>query len=294
MGIRSILALTDFSSKRHDWVLERAACLAAGHRANLELVNFPVARSRHRAPAAAALEQAARSLAQRHRLPAVPLTRVADGFAQIARKAAAADLVVLADWRECTLAALWFGQPIERLLRLCRSPVLVVGAMPRGRYARILTAVDFTAQSHALARAAAQIEPSAALELFHAVSLLPETKFRSAGVSAEAVESHRQDCARYARGRLFRLAASPEVSRRHFHAVVGRGEPGRQAVLRQQQIDADLLVVGRRRSSRLVDFMLGSTARQVLRRATSDVLIVPPGSAPLARGAAVPRPELAT
>ena len=51
-------------------------------------------------------------------------------------------------------------------------------------------------------------------------------------------------------------------------------------------VGADLLVVGKRRSTAFEDFFFGCTARRVLGHAKCDVLIVPHGFQPSTRGTA--------
>jgi hypothetical protein len=57
--------------------------------------------------------------------------------------------------------------------------------------------------------------------------------------------------------------------------AIGRGDPGRQTVIQQEYSGADLVVLGKSRSSAWEDFFLGSVAHRVLSWGSSDVLVVP-------------------
>ena len=81
------------------------------------------------------------------------------------------------------------------------------------------------------------------------------------------------------------------VLRNRVMSAIGHGDPARQAVVQQDHVGADLLVVGKRRSSPVADFVFGSVAQRVLCRATRDVLVVPDDFRASTRAAARQRIE---
>jgi nucleotide-binding universal stress UspA family protein len=72
---------------------------------------------------------------------------------------------------------------------------------------------------------------------------------------------------RDARERLLRR----HVTARYIEPV---GEPAEMLVETARELDADLIVVGRRRQSALKRLVLGSVSAKVVRRAPCDVLVV--------------------
>lgn len=274
-SFQSILAVTDLSA-RGNRAIERAALLAAEHGALLKLVYAPADLSPlAHAEAATALAGLARTMASRFDVLVKQVTGPGGGLAQIVDEARHVDLVVLSHERDRSLGAFFTGQPVERLLRQVRCPVLVTRLDTRLRYSRILVAVDFTPASRELVSLAHGLDPEAALELFHALNTMHESKLRYAEVSDHAIKTYRHDSMRQARERLFSLTDSSSARRNRVLSAIGRGDPARQATVQQQHARAELLVVGKRRANPLADFLFGSVAQRVLCWATGDVLVVP-------------------
>ncbi len=274
-SFQSFLAVTDLSA-RGNRAIERAALLAAEHGALLKLVYAPADLSPlAHAEAATALAGLARTMASRFDVLVKQVAGPGGGLAQIVDEARHVDLVVLSHERDRSLGAFFTGQPVERLLRQVRCPVLVTRLDTRLRYSRILVAVDFTPASRELVSLAHGLDPEAALELFHALNTMHESKLRYAEVSDHAIKTYRHDSMRQARERLFSLTDSSSARRNRVLSAIGRGDPARQATVQQQHARAELLVVGKRRANPLADFLFGSVAQRVLCWATGDVLVVP-------------------
>lgn len=102
-----------------------------------------------------------------------------------------------------------------------------------------------------------------------------EGKLRYADVSEQAIRAYRHESMLEARERLFWLSDSSTARRNRVVAAIGKGDAARQAVIQQQHANAELLVVGKRRSSGIGDFLLGSVAQRVLWWSSGDVLLVP-------------------
>ncbi|MGV3570829.1 MAG: universal stress protein [Ramlibacter sp.] len=283
--IRSILVVTDLSA-RENIAVQRASRLAATHGASLRLLAMP-ARPQDPPPAPAALASAALQLELALELPVTAASVAANAFEQLVAHASGADLVVVPHRRQRSTAAFFRGQPVARLLRLCRCPVLVARSSRSPHYARILVGVDFSPASAALVEIAAQLDPRSELEIFHAVSTLHEARLRSAEATEAAVRRYREQCVQDARQRMIALTDSFVARRNRYLATIGRGDPGMQAIVQQQHSGADLVVVGKRSATAWEDFLCGSVAHRILSWGSSDVLVVPRGDAP----AAAPRPR---
>ena len=142
-------------------------------------------------------------------------------------------------------------------------------------YRRILVSIDFSAESEALVKLASELDSRATLEIFHAISPLGEARLRSAEATEQAVRAYRGRCLRQAQERMGALMNSLDAGTGRLLTVIGRGDPGRQTVVQQQASGADLVVLGKRRTSAWEDFFCGSVAHQVLGWGSSDVLVVP-------------------
>lgn len=274
INIRTILALTDFSVHGNH-ALERAARLAAAHTAKLEILYADLGGRPDCQDAATRLGQHARQLARQFGVSVKAASLEAHSAEAVAEKAAAADLLVLSHQAQRSLLSLVRGQPALQLMRLCPCPVLVTRLASDKPYERMLVAVNFGPESAPLVQLACALEGQAQVELFHAVSTRNEAKLRSAEMSESAVRNYREACLRYAQGRLLLLTDSFDSRRNRVLSAIGHGDPARQALVQQQNAGADLLVVGKRRSSSLRDFFCGSVAQRLLSQASTDLLVVP-------------------
>ena len=289
MSIKSILVVTDLSAQEN-MAVQRAWHLADTHRATVTLMYMPARGQQVPGNAGARLANAARqieeSLEVRVRTAPVKAQELEDLVAQ----ARGMDLVVLPHRHERSTAAFFRGQPVLRLLRGCSGPVLVARRTGGGPYQRILVSVDFSAESQAVVQLAATLDPQAQLEIFHAISTLNEAKLRSAEATEQAVRAYRQRCLQHARQQMLTLTDSFDARRNRVSTVIGRGDPGRETVVQQERCGADLVVVGKKRSSAWEDFLCGSVAHRVLSWGRSDVLVVP--HAPVQAAAPIAGPRL--
>jgi len=274
MSPRSILVVTDFSASE-GIALQRAWQLADAHRAAIKLMYLPARGQPVARAAASRLANTARQLEESLELRVKTVPVKAHRLQDIAAEARGMDLVVLPHRHERTTAAFFRGQPVLRLLRSANCPVLVARAARGAHYRRILVTVDFTPLSQSLVKLATSLDAHAEVEIFHAIGTLDESKLRSADATEHAVRSWREESLRHARERIVALSDSFDVRRNRVATVIGRGDPGRQAVIQQEHSEADLVVVGKQTGSAWEDFLCGSVAHRILSWGTSDVLVVP-------------------
>ena len=162
-------------------------------------------------------------------------------------------------------------------------PVLVVpGLAPqRNRIAspffrRVLCAVDFTKATLPALEAAAALSPRSggSMTLVHAVTdISAEMPFsgQAATPLARMHAPHVED----AWDRLHELVPAAVLKRYQVRVIVGSGPPDRRITRVASDIEADLIVMGLPRRSRVDEWLGGSTSRAVLSRAKSPVLLVP-------------------
>jgi nucleotide-binding universal stress UspA family protein len=284
----SIMAVTDLSNDG-DYAVERAAQVALSHGATLKLMYASMSSESVCADPAARMAQNATAMSSRLGLTVHAVDASAATPEQVARHAEGADLLVIPYRREWTLKALLCGQPAIRLARMLHCPILVTRRASWKRFQRILVALDFEPPSRNLAMLARALEKDAQVELFHAVNTVGESRLRQFDVPAHVVKSYRQRCLQYAQQRMSALTESLGAKADGMRSTIGRGDPARQALNRQAYVGAELLVVGKRHSTALADFFIGSSARRVLGLAKCDVLVVPHGFRPSTHPAASPR-----
>lgn len=287
MPIHSILALTDFSAPA-EHALDRAALLAVRHRAKLRILYAEEVPNFRFSDPFARLQQRARQLARRHGIAAEALAHSGGMVDAIVQHAARADLLVLDRRQHRAKPTFWCGTTLDQLMRRCPCPVLVIKQAPSRPYGNLLVAVDLTPESSKLVRYASDFEGESALELFHAFNSFNEPGVRSDAGSTATMKAYWLAVLQDAKDRLILFSDALDARRNRASLAAGRTEPARQIAVHQEFIRSDLVIVGKRRASTLVDFVFGSVARRVVSLAGCDVLVVPHDyqapSSPAAKG----------
>lgn len=287
--IRSILAATDFSVDGTNAVC-RAALLAQRHGARLSLLHVvdPAGFGPLRgwfsrstdidlktSQARSTLRQFAAEVIGRYDVMATFEVRVGDALEELLRASERADLVVLGQRGKNPLKDLVIGKTADRLLRTCRTPVLVVKQSVEGPYRRVLVPVDLTPCSDAAVRVAATLAPELGIRVFHAVDSTPDAMLRRADVPEAVIRrsKERQDAGISARIR--RGVAKLGLDSRRMSFVLARGPAVRLTLLQAQELRADLIVAGRQGHSTMARFLLGSVSSRLLAESSCDMLVVP-------------------
>lgn len=222
------------------------------------------------------LARHAREFAEQHRIPVTPVIEIGSAHAEIVAHADAlnAGLVVLGAHGGSFVRELFLGSTAEKALRKLSRPVLIVQQEPRGPYEKVLVPVDFSESSRRAAEIALHIAPQADITLLHAFEVPFEGKLRFAGVSDETIHAYRIE-AREQANRAMRLFVSAlGADGRVSHRVEFGYAP---SVIREQaeEIEPDLIVMGKHGQSEREDMLLGSVTKHVLREAGCDVLVSP-------------------
>lgn len=286
-SLNSIVATTDFSDITHQAV-RRAALIAARHNARMTLLHVvnPSLLTRSRAwfsfqsgidhkvaVAQTALGRLAAAIEGQHDLRVTLAVQVGHPFEEICRMTEEADLLVLGSTRVNPLQSLIFGTPTEQLLRLVRRPVLVAKQAAEEQYRRILVAVDLDRSAESILRSASSLAPAASLHVFHALSTRRMDKMRASGVPEAVIREVRDGEQQQTVVQLRSLLAS--IGLAGALASVDYGDPPWLTLQRQQEIGADLIVLGKDKPLALCQFLLGSVPQRVLSSGTCDVLVMP-------------------
>lgn len=209
------------------------------------------------------------------RVPFDLRTEPGEALAAIVRAARDAALVVIGSGRRNALRELLLGTQAERLIRLCRVPVLVVKAPPGGSYRRVLAPVELGPAARPVIAAASRVARDSRFEVLHAVRLEDEVSMRAYDVPQWVIRRHRDRAAQRARLQLQELIVQSAARATAPQPVVGFGDAAALALTRERALCADLLVVGKRTRGLLADFFLGSVTQRLLAESRADVLVLP-------------------
>jgi nucleotide-binding universal stress UspA family protein len=206
-------------------------------------------------------------------------TRVVVGnpLSAIASEADALDasLVVLGARGKSSLRHALLGSTAARLLRKsAKRPVLVVKQAPHEAYRSVLVTVDFSPVSMGAVRLASQLAPEAQLTLLHAFELPYLGKLTFAGVDEQVVWKYVITGGESRRKRLHDLAAAAGLAPMAYSARVIHGDPAQQIIATEQEVHADLTVVGKHGTHVAEELLLGSVTKHVLTESQCDVLVI--------------------
>ncbi|NML46333.1 universal stress protein [Ramlibacter sp. G-1-2-2] len=273
-----VLALVDGSAPAANaaW---RAALVARDHRVPLRLLHSGAAGGEHDAPRLAA--------ALRERLVITVETPPCEGdpLTHAVRAAREASLLVIGSRRGNPLREFVLGTQAERLLRLCRGPVLVVKRPVTAGYRRVLVPVDLGAEASHVIATAGLFSRDPRMEVLHALRLDAEATLRLADASHEVLRRQRGTAEVRARLSLQELIADAGAGPNGARLAVTFGDAAASVLARERAMRADLVVLGKRQRGMLADFFLGGVTQRVLAAARADVLIVVTPAQAGARGA---------
>ncbi|WP_119287909.1 universal stress protein [Azohydromonas sediminis] len=288
--MKAILAATDFSAPaRH--AADRAARLAHETGAALTLMHTlpaqpleelrqwlgaqPQAPQQLLAQAREQLQRLADELGAARRVAVQVHLATGAVLDEIGRQADAldADLLVLGARGAGFLRRLVLGTTAERLLRRTTRPLLVVRHTPHEPYRRVLVALDFSPWSAGSLPLARRVAPHARLVLLTAFQVPFEEKLHFAGVDAATIERYRQQSRAAATQKLHAAAQSAGLKPGDYDAVVVEGDASQRIVEQEQELDADLVVLGKHGQSAAEDLLLGSVTKHVLAEGSADVLV---------------------
>ena len=289
--IEAILSATDFSATAGR-ACARAALLAEQHHARIILQHSLPGQAMKRlherllrgnAKTEAQLKdyfehklrQQAEELAARWKIDVTPMLTVGQPHREILRveRENRVDPVVLGAMGEHPAREFFLGSTAERVVREAAVPVLVVRNAAEGSYRHVLAALDMSMHGPSVAGLASRIAPAAHLTLAHAFEVPFEGKLHHAGVSEADIHRYRQEERDYA---LNVLQALAQEMKNHPDIHVEHGMPEAVIPTLLRDTAADLVVAGKHGSSEIVDLLLGSMSKHLLREAPCDVLVVPP------------------
>lgn len=289
-GLKNILAATDFSGPARQ-AAERAARLASAGGARLHLAHtlcgatltqlhawlgqHSAVEDNIIAHTQKALAVMAGELGDAHGLDVEPHLRHGAVLDQLTAQADEidADLVVLGARGADFMRRFVLGTTAERLLRKSRHPMLVVKQRAHEPYQRVLVAVDFSPWSAPLLALAQRVAPGAHLVLLNACEVPFEGKLRFASVPEDVIENYRLQAQRTALAQLHALAGQAGLKPADWSACTPHADASLAIVEQEQELDCDLIVMGKHGQGMAEELLLGSVTKHVLADAAGDVLI---------------------
>ncbi|MDP2132194.1 MAG: universal stress protein [Sulfuritalea sp.] len=186
-----------------------------------------------------------------------------------------ADLLMLGARGNNFLRHLLLGSTASRLLRkLVGRGVLVVKQAPHEAYRRLLIPVDFSPVSVRAIEFARRLAPGADLFLLHAYEAPFEGKLAFAGVEDNVMQRYRAAAREDALHRIRHLADMAGLSAKDYAPLVIHGGAAQQAIVQEQELDCDLVVMGKHGRHVTEELLLGSVTKHVLAESQCDVLVV--------------------
>lgn len=273
MSFNAILAVSDFTA-HSEHALERAALLAQQHRATLRLVFYAEERHPFLSDPIARLEQRARQLARRTHVT-VHAVQKPCSIDDVLTEARTADLLVMGPLTHRSWKKFHRGTTLDQAVHGSNCPLLVVKREPASVYERVLVAIDLSPLSTKLIDIGRRFCKTSELRLFHAIDTIEDSRLRMADASFESIQAHRIGSRLHARDRLSQLVGALDEQHPAFAYEIGNGDPAYAAALHQHATQAELVVVGRRKSSTLERLVTGSVAQRLAKWAQSDVLVAP-------------------
>ncbi len=187
--------------------------------------------------------------------------------------AMAAGLVVCGARGEGFMRHMLLGSTAERMLARTKCPMLVVKQAVRGPYRMLLVPVDFSASSLRAIEHARFIAPDAEIALLHAFDVPFEGHLRYAGIDGSTISHYRIAARQEAARKLHVLCEEAGLPPHATRCVVTHGDPAANIIEQEQELDCDLVVMGRRGEDTLESFVLGSVTKRVLAESQGDVFV---------------------
>ena len=168
---------------------------------------------------------------------------------------------------------LLLGSTVQKMLNRMPCPLLVVKPAPRDAYRTVLVPVDFSPVSLRAIELARRIAPQAEIILLHVYEAPFESSVRFAHIDHDTLTHYRNVIRKDAVTQL--AALSKAAGMPDARQIVVHGDPGWRIAEQEQELECDLIVVGKQGTSALEEVLVGSVTKHVLNESQCDVLVSP-------------------
>lgn len=280
-GLKNILVATDFSGRSRKAVA-RGISLAARFGARIRVVHVvdddqpEVLVALEESRSAELLAEEVRPFAEKFGVtPEIGIVKGIESEAiRIAADEMDADLLVLGAHRRQFLRDVFTGTTVERVIRTCERPVLMVRLDIDEDYRTLVAAVDLSKPSVDALEFASSVSffGCSSLILLHAYLPLASGFMRFASVGEERIEDYAGALADEARSALENLAKTIPLAGLKPELLIEEG--GAVEVIKSvaKTRSPQIIVLGTTGNSMLKTIAMGSVANVILRDAECDVL----------------------
>lgn len=183
------------------------------------------------------------------------------------------DMVVCGARGESFARHLFLGSTAERLLSETNCPMLIVKQAAHEQYRTVLVPVDFSPSSLRAIKHARAIAPHAKIVLLHAFEVPFEGQLRYASVDDDTLSHYRIVASREASQKLQVLREATGLVQDVVQLVLIHGDPSLRIIEQEQELNCDLIVMGKHGDNTLEELFLGSVTKHVLNESQCDVLV---------------------
>ena len=170
-----------------------------------------------------------------------------------------------------SLARRLLGSTVQRMLSRMLCPLLVVKQAPRDAYRTLLVAVDFSPSSLRTIEQAKAVAPQAEIILLHVFEAPFEGSMRFAHIDQDTLTHYRNVIRKDAVDQLAALSEAAGLA--NARQIVVHGDPSWRILEQEQELDCDLIVIGKQGESALEELLIGSVTKHVLNDSQCDVLV---------------------
>ncbi len=288
MSIRRILALTDFSAGAEN-ALDRAALIAARHKAELRLMYVNETCGEWLADRQIWLAQRALQLSRRHGITAIASSRIAVALNDVIEATRRADLVVLDPLGGRSFKGSLRGRAMEQVARHSHCPALVVRLYTYTPYDKAVVAFGSAGEVGELIRCALSFESPAArmaVQMFVASGLSrPAAAKRTRTVPdwSERLQRAWDGCVQVVMQAFARMPGNWGDGRA---PLAGRDSMARQMIEQCASLRAKIVIAPRNKPAIVTGFLCKDATQRLVKGLDCDLLLVPAADPPLAPDAA--------
>lgn len=166
---------------------------------------------------------------------------------------------------------LLLGSTVHRMLNRMLCPLLVVKQAPRDAYRSVLVPVDFSRSSLRAIELAKAVAPQAEITLLHVYEAPFEGSMRFAHIDQDTLTHYRNLIKKDAVEKLAALSDAAGLT--NARQIVVHGDAAWRIVEQEQELDCDLIVIGKQGENALEELLIGSVTKHVLNESLCDVLV---------------------
>ncbi len=181
------------------------------------------------------------------------------------------DLVVVGFRGETNLIDTMIGSTALKLIMTTPCAVLIVKNTEITSYEQVVAAVDLTEKSSQVCSIACAVAPIAQIEVLHVFDVQQEVFSKCIDREKADIEKYYNSATKHIAAQLDSLIA--DIASNHLSSNAVDGYAPQVIYSRATEINADLVVLGKKSKSAMQEFLIGSVSRAVIDIVHCDVLL---------------------